>query len=790
MKILWSWLADHLKNVPSSPEEVCHRLTLSGTESTFTEAHQWAIPFRVARIESIATHPQAASLSLCTVDDGTGHRHIVVCGASNVRAGMLSIFALPGCILPGEKKPLEVVTLRGIKSFGMLCSAEELCIDDMSLPLAHNGEGILDISPHVAIGTSLHSLLPKDWLLELELTPNRGDLASHLGVARELSALGIGELVHSPLHPLPSALASYEAHIATDSCAQIYFCEMRNISQGVTPPLMRRRLAAINARLYFPCVDLTNYMAHDILRPLHIFDADDIVGSITIRQAKEGEEFQALDGAIHKLSHEDIVLADEEGILSLGGIMGALRGKCTSSSKRILIECAEFSSEAIARTGQRLQISSDARYRFERGLDPCMLEEGLSRAIHWISEQCHGTPTALFSKKQLPAKNVISFPYSLITTLGGATVARDDSATRLKKLGAHLDNEETDVVKVTPPSWRKDWQLPEDCVEEALRLNGYAEVTPCPLPRKESLPSRDPVGNGIPPLNYDVFWKTRRFFVSKGLQEVVTWSFVSPEHAGNFSQAPQTLKTINNPIASDLSVMRPSVIPGLLEIYQYHKRYGLHPHPIFEIGPRFADDQQETLAILFPMELAAGWPHGPVKSVSFYEFKSLIEAFLDSVGASHWEIRSLTPPWYHPGQSIEMHQEGRPIGQAGALHPRFHYPCWVAEIDLTCLAIHSRNFGYAVPALQPVSKDLSFQLPHDLLGGVFIEALIKEGAPELIDLKIVDLFHPENKPPCLSLRGTFQPKDQAFTQEQLHHLMDRLIQKAKSYGAELRGEWD
>lgn len=790
MKILWSWLCEYLKNFSASPEEVSSRLTLSGTETTFSQAYDWALPFQVVRIQSVAPHPQASSLSICLVEDGTGQTHNIVCGASNVRSGMLSILAFPGCVLPGEKKPLEVASLRGIKSHGMLCSAEELSIDDLSLPLiASPHTGILDLDPRTPVGTSLQSLLPQDWLLELELTPNRGDLASHWGVARELSALGLGQLAEPEFPPLPSSLSEYAAHVKTDQCPQIYFCEMTNVNQGITPPLIRRRLAAIGVRLYFPCVDLTNYMAHDILRPLHIFDAEDIVGPLVVRQATPEEEFQALDGTVHKLSSEDVVLADQKGILSLGGIMGGLRGKCTASSTRILIECAEFSPEAVARTGQRLQTLSDARYRFERGLDPEMLKPGMAHAIQWITQHCQGIPQALFSQTHVIPKKKISFPYALVETVGGARLDPSHISERLEKLGAQVEPTPGDTLMVTPPSWRRDWQLPEDCVEEVLRLHGYEEVIPCPLPTKNVPLSRSPVGNGVPPLRYDLFWKTRRFFVSKGLHEAVTWSFISHPQAENFSPLGQPLQAIINPISTDFSVMRPSIIPSLLEVCHHHKRYGLTVHPIFEVGPRFAQDQHETVAFLFPQERPPVWPRTVTETVSFYQFKSLVEAFLKEIYAEAWTIGGEVPAWCHPGQSLVLRQGETIIGYAGALHPRFQYPCWIAEIDLTQLKAHDRAAHYTLPSLQAVSKDLSFQLPPDLSGGTLMNALRKEGGKVLIDLRVVDLFQPESGGPCLSLRGTFQPQEHAFTQEDLHQLMDRLIQKAKTYGAQLRGEW-
>jgi phenylalanyl-tRNA synthetase beta chain len=605
MKILWSWLNDHL-SVTESIDHIADALTHSGTEAEKTEAYSWTNGFQVAQVLVAAKHPNAENLKVCDVRLGDGQIVSIVCGATNVRPGLKTIVALPGCLLPGSISALAACILRGVPSNGMLCSARELSMED----LWGDVDGLVELPENTVIGTPLRHFLPSDdALLHLNVTPNRGDLLSHRGVARELMALGLGVQKTTPIWeemPFPNeqlgeVLApSKILNLENQDCLFFQLCRIENIHQRRTPAWIKRRLMEISTKWHGPCVDITNYAAEDNGQPLHAFDADALQGDLHIRASKAGESFQALDGETYTLPAGAPVISDDAGILSLAGIMGGMRGRCQSDTRTVLLEAACFEPTAIARAGRMTRLNSASRSRFERGVDPDFCATALLQSARWISEQTGGSIAGLSQVGSVPKRTAISFDPTTVATRCGVHLPLKTIAERLEKWGAivvvsqaqengpdngaktacedgsdlsvgpgagfiigsgpslpspttsgpdvpvchpgHASNAVSDRLSITPPSWRWDWQDSWDCVTETLRGQGYAEIPVTPLPSNPLRASMQKyTGGALAPLDYSLLWDLRDFWIAQGFYEVVTWSFVSSAMAQPFFQGTDAL---------------------------------------------------------------------------------------------------------------------------------------------------------------------------------------------------------------------------------------------------------
>lgn len=820
MKILWSWLKDHL-SVSASLEEVVHALTHSGTETEVTPAYSWTKGFQVAEVLSTTAHPKADNLRVCEVRLGHGQVVSIVCGAKNVRGGLKTMVALPGCLLPGAAAPLSACLLRGVPSNGMLCSAKELSMED----LWGEGDGLVELPEGSTVGTPLRDFLPQeDVLLHLNATPNRGDLFSHRGVARELAALGMGVFkekgtqgepygnvqhrsIQGEIWSTSSAYPAYPAlpqglRLETPGCFFFQLCRMEGIQQGSTPAWMKRRLVEISTKSHGPCVDITNYASEDNGQPLHAFDAQAVQGDLHIRASKQGESLEALDGETYVLPEGAVVICDEVGILSLAGIMGGMRGRCQGDTTTILLESACFDPAVIARGGRLTALNSASRGRFERGVDPAFASEALLRAASWVSEHTGGNISSLGQIGAIPQAKSIAFNPREVYERCGVALPRSTIISRLKAWGAVVEEgreasesskntlgkedgmeigegeegfnglsgtlprtgqgipedsrpKDEERWSLTPPSWRWDWRDSWDCVTEILRGQGYGEVPTTPLPAVTKVPSQEKyTGGALPPLDYDLVWRLRDFWIAQGLYEVVTWSFISATMAQPFFQGTQAQwedLQVKNPISKECAVLRPSILPSLLSIQSHHYKYGLGFQPVFEIGPRFfgltPSDQRESLSALWPVKKSAAWnPAQPEASQewSFYEVKAMVEGCVGALGLEHTAWMPADLPWYHPGQCAQLVQntpEGeRVLAVMGKLHPRLKVSAFGAELYLDAWKRPQREPSYTLPPLQPVAKDLSFYMPKDALVGPVLQRIRSLGIPELEQLLVTDVF--------------------------------------------------
>ena len=795
MKILWSWLCDHIEPF-CTPKEAALFLTRSGTEAIVQTPYPWAANFCVAEVLKVTPHPHAHALQICTVAQGRRPVLSLVCGASNVRPGLKTLLAVPGCELPGDKKPLGAATLRGVVSEGMLCSAQELWMEDL-----FSGDGILELPEDSLVGSSLQDLLPQDDLLVLEVTFNRGDLLSHLGVARELIALGLGRRKEtSTLSPL----SWMESIIVQDKgCQSISLCTLEGVEQGKTPALMRRRLWTVGVSCHFPCVDLTNYIAEDRGQPLHVFDGEAMEGEVMVRTSSHGEIFETLENQKVILPQGLMVVADERGILSLAGIMGGKRGKCTAHSRKVVVEAASFFPERIARAGRLTGIESASRVRFERGVDPEQAKQGLRAAVAWMQTHSGGTPTlsktggvACISPLGIP------FDFGQVERLGGALLAPAIIQSRLEALGAQVHRKDASMDGaihsiVFPPSWRPDWKIPQDCVEEVLRLDGYEEVISTPL-HGPCLRIQDQENTEIalPSLQYLLLRQLRVFFVHQGLFEVVTWSFLSSSQSASFFQEIYKDLLIQNPISQTMDFLRPCLLPSLMDLEAYHRKYNLSFFPIFEIGPQFSGlmpgDQEQVCAALFPASFSLLRIHPWQRKEGeepFFAVKAMVDLLLQALGIAdyHWERGEV--PWSHPGKCAQIRQgsKGVTLGVLGELHPRLNSDAVGCELYLNHFPLPKKRERYSVPSLQPVTKDLSFFLASGSSEvGPVMEALTHDGPPSLVQVQLMDCFK-ETERSSITVRCTFQPIAQAFSGQELQDLMEKVVELGKKVGAELRG---
>ncbi|MGB7833726.1 MAG: phenylalanine--tRNA ligase subunit beta, partial [Xanthobacteraceae bacterium] len=585
MKLTLAWLKEHLAT--SEPlAAIVDKLTMIGLEVERVEVKATAFaPFTIARVISAEQHPNADRLRVCMVDTGSGDPVQVVCGAPNARAGMIGVFSPPGSFIPGKNLTLGVGKIRGVESRGMLVSEFELQISD-------NHEGIIDLPADAPIGERYAAWAGlDDPVIEINLTPNRPDCTGVSGIARDLAAAHMGTLKTAPIKPIAGTFpcpvgVTLDFGTTPSLCPAFALRLVRGVKNGPGPEWLQRRLIAIGLRPINALVDITNFMTYDRGRPLHVFDAAKVKGSLVVRRARAGETLTALDGKTYTLDDSVCVIADEQGVESLAGIMGGEASGCSAQTTDVLIESALWDPINIAHTGRKLGINSDARYRFERGVDPAFMVPGLELATRLVLDLCGGEPSAISvaGDPTAPAR-VIDFPLSEVKRLAGLDVSPADIKQILGDLGFGLAGTGASLA-VTVPSWRPDVEGKADLVEEVVRIAGVDRIPFAPFDRGDA--PRKPVLTSIQRRTR----KAKRALAARGLVEAVTWSFVAKPHAELFGGGQSEL-ALANPIAADLSDMRPSLIPGLALAAQKNADRGFNDVALFEVGHIFRGDRPE-----------------------------------------------------------------------------------------------------------------------------------------------------------------------------------------------------
>jgi phenylalanyl-tRNA synthetase beta chain len=804
MKATLSWLKEHL-DTKAGVEKIADTLTRIGleVEEVFDPKTSLA-PFRVAEVVKCEKHPNADKLSVCEVDTGTD-RVQVVCGAPNARAGLKGVFAPVGSYVPGIDLTLTKAKIRGVESNGMLLSERELELSD-------EHTGIIELAPDAKVGSPAAAALGlDDAVFNVAITPNRPDCLAVRGIARDLAAAGLGNLKKDAVKPVKGSFPNpipikleFEGETA-DACPIFAGRLVRNVKNGPSPEWLQRRLKAIGLRPINALVDITNYISYDRARPLHVYDADKLEGAIRARLGREGESFHALDGKTYGVDGDMCVIADDAKVLGLGGVIGGEETGVTESTTNVFIESAYFDPKRTARTGRRLNIQSDARFRFERGVDPEFVVPGLELATDLVLQLCGGEASKIeVAGKPPKANRPFKFDLGLIERLSGLELEGHEIKQLLAALGIRLEGKGKHL-KAAPPSWRPDITGPADLVEEVVRLTGVDKVPATPMKRA--------AGVAKPVLTESQRRQrlTRRVLAARGFVEAVTWSFIAPEHAKLFGGGAAELH-LSNPISTELAVMRPSLLPSLVLAAQRNKDRGFTDGALFELGQAYrgARPEDQFLAasgVRFGhsnMEGSGRHWSGEAPSSCVFVVKEDAVAALAALGIdqSNLTVAREAPPWFHPGRSGALKLGPKTVlGVFGEFHPdllaelRIDPPLAGFELYLDALPA-AKSKGTAKPALeasdlQPVRRDFAFLLDREVAAGDVVRAAWSADRALISETRVFDVFTgqgvPEGKK-SLAIEVTLQPREKTLTDAEIEAVAAKIVAAVtKATGGELRG---
>ena len=805
MKFSLSWLKAHLDS-DASLSEITEKLTAIGLEIEGVENPADALkPFRVAKVIEAGPHPDADKLQLLKVDDGSEKPWQVVCGAPNAKTGMIGVFGPPGTYIPGSDFTLRAATIRGIESFGMMCSEREL-------ELGEDHDGIIELPTEAAdaVGQSYADYADiDDPVIDVAITPNRQDCMGVRGIARDLAAAGLGKL--KPLKiasvaggfPCPTEIRTDDPY----SCPAFYGRVIRGVKNGKSPGWMQARLKSAGQKPISAIVDITNYVMLDHGRPSHAYDLAKLSGAVVARKAKDGESVTALNEKEYTLTSDMTVIADDKRVHDIAGIMGGEHSGCSDDTTDVLLEVAYFTPEHIARTGQTLMLTSDARMRFERGVDPAFLDEAIELITGYILEICGGEASDLVRAGKPPLDvATISYDTGHCLRLGGLDVAADKQAAILQSLGFRVD----DRWNVTVPTWRRDVEGGADLVEEIVRMVGLDDVPSTPLPRADGVakPTATPV--------QQLERKLRRTAASCGLNEAINWAFLPEKEAAAFGAiAGQGGDwTLANPISEDMKVMRVSMLPGLLSAARRNSDRGAASIRLFEVGRRYfkaadgSSDERLTLGIVMAADKTPrGWASGKAQKFDAYNAKREVIALLNAAGVNTERLMVMgdAGDHYHPGQSATLRQGPKNVlASFGMLHPAtakafdLDGAVAAAEIYLDAIPVKkapkkpAANFmrpAYTPPALQAVTRDFAFVVREELPAADLASAIRGSDKKNITAARIFDRFAGGNMPGgkiSLAVEVTMQPAEKSYTDEELKAISDKVIAAAGKLGAALR----
>lgn len=800
MKFTLSWLKDHL-DTEASLAEICERLTMIGLEVEAVDDKTALKPFVIAKVVSAVQHPDADKLRVLMVDTGDGKPIQVVCGAPNAREGLVGAFAAPGSYVPGIDVTLSVGKIRGVESHGMMCSERELQLSD-------EHDGIIDLPADAPVGTPFATYAKlDDPVIEINLTPNRPDATSVHGVARDLAASGLGTLKTSPIAPVVGQGATpVKVSIADpDLCPGFALRLVKGVKNGASPKWMQQRLIAIGLRPINALVDITNYVTFDRGRPLHVFDAAKVAGDLVVRAAKDGEKVLALDGREYALNGSMCVIADDNGVESIAGVMGGEHSGCDETTTDVLIESALWSPLNIARTGRELGIITDARYRFERGVDPEFMVPGIELATQLVLDICGGIPceTEVVGYAGCEPKRV-SMPVAEVTRLTGLDVQKAQSISILDRLG-FAPQDRGVAIEVSVPSWRPDVDGKADIVEEVMRIHGVDRILAQPLPTFGAVN-----GKILTPIQIRTRL-ARRALAVRGMMEAVTWSFIPETHARLFGGGQPALK-LANPIAADMSDMRPSLLPGLIAAAQRNADRGMGDVALFEVSGIYEGDGADQ-----QRRVAAGIRRGTAKlegqgrhwagnagAIGVYDAKADAFAALEAAGApvDKLQVEAGGPGWYHPGRSGTIKLGPKIVlGTFGEFHPRTLEaldaggPLAGFEIYLDAIPEPKAKPTRTKPRLdlspfQSVKRDFAFVVDRGVEAATIVKAASGADKKLITDVRVFDVFEGASlgtDKKSVAIEVAIQPTDRTLTDEDFDALASRIVANVeKTTGGVLR----
>ncbi|MDE2562055.1 MAG: phenylalanine--tRNA ligase subunit beta [Sphingomonadales bacterium] len=800
MKFSLSWLKAYL-DTDAAAERIADKLTSLGLEIEGVEDPSIALgAFKVARVLTAARHPDADKLQVLSVDVGGPEPLQVVCGAPNARAGMLGVLGLPGAVVPANGMELRKSAIRGVESNGMMCSTREL-------GLGEDHEGIIELPEDAPVGQSYADYHGSDPVFDVAITPNRPDCMGVYGIARDLAAAGLGTL--KPIDvahvdgsfPCPTPIRTEDP----EGCPAFHGRVIRGVTNGESPDWLKARLESAGQRPISALVDITNYVMLGYGRPAHAYDLAQLQGAVVARRAADGEGVTALNGKHYVLDHEMTVIADEAGVHDVAGIMGGEHSGCSETTTDVLLEVAYFDPERIARTGRALVLTSDARARFERGVDPAFLDTGLDLLTALILEICGGEASEVIRAGVAPtAKKTVNYDPALAGRLGGVDVAEDEQRRILAALGFEAGADWT----VTVPTWRGDVDGAPDIVEEVIRVHGLDAVPSTPLPRADGVAR--PTATPAQLLERRV----RRAAASRGLNEAVTWSFLPVSQAEHFAEGNGGVWTLANPISEDMKAMRTSLLPGLLSAAQRNMDRGASSVRLFEVGRRYlrgpggASDERMSIAVVLAGEKrASGWDQrlfgGKAAPFDAWDAKAEALALLAEAGApvDNLMVMGEAGSQFHPGQSATLRLGPKNVlARFGMLHPAsakafdLDGPVALAELFLDAIPAKKGTPGFAKPhfappALQAVTRDFAFLVPVDVAAGDLARAVKGADKTNIVAARVFDDFRGQGVPEghkSLAIEVTLQPVEKSYKDEDLKAIADKIVVAAGKLGGELR----
>jgi phenylalanyl-tRNA synthetase beta chain len=797
MKFTLSWIKDHL-DTDADATAVADKLTSIGLEvESVEDAGARLKDFVVGYVVSAEKHPNADKLKLCMVDVGEGAPVQVVCGAPNAHTGMKGVFARPGTIIPASNEVLKVGTIRGVESRGMLCSERELLLSD-----EHNG--IIELPEGAKVGAPAAAALGlTDSVIDIAITPNRGDATSAFGVARDLAASGLGtlkdgrvEIIEGRFKSPKSVTLNFTPDTA-DACPVFAGRYIRNVKNGPSPKWVQDKLKAVGLRPISALVDVTNLIAHDRGRPLHVFDADKLQGNMQARLARDGEQMQALDGKTYTLDATMTVIADDHVARGIAGVMGGEDTGCTETTTNVFVESAWFDPVRTAATGRKFGIVSDARYRFERGVDPDFVLPGLELATKLILEFCGGEPAEIVVAGSPPdIRRTIAFAPDTVKRLGGLDIPRTEIVTILSNLGFEIEDE--DPMKVTTPSWRSDVIGPADLVEEVVRIYGLNKVPSAAMSRPHAVARAT-----LTPAQRRTR-AIRRALAARGFNETISYSFIPRAHAKLFGGGDDA-RQIENPIASDMDALRPSVLPSLLAAAARNQARGFADQMLFEIGAQFENGAAGgQTAIAAGIRAGAGvrdWMKSSHAVDAFDAKADMLVVLETAMGAAMTApVKPGVAAWYHPGRSGTLALGPKALAAFGEIHPKIlaafdlKGPVVAFEVNLDAIpepkAKGKARTQFSPSPYQPVERDFAFVVDANIAAEDVLKAAKGVDRNLIETASVFDLYEgkgvPEGKK-SLAIALRLQPKDKTLTDAEIEAIAQKIVAAVtKATGATLR----
>ena len=801
MKITFNWLKDHLIT-NYNEDKLLDKLTNIGLEVESVEnLHKELEAFKVAKIVKTEKHPNADRLKVCDVDIGESKIKKVVCGADNAKEGLITVYAPPNAVIPKTKTKLIVANIRGVTSYGMLCSESELNLSDDSL-------GIIELtsSKHKAnIGKNFFSKSNSN-IIDLSITPNRPDCLGIRGIARDLAASGFGKLKNFKEKKINSKIKqTFKVKIKKEKgqgCTVFGSCLITNVKNIESPKWLKEKLISIGQKPISAIVDITNYIMLDINRPLHAYDADKIEKGIIIRNSRAGEEFTALDGKNYKLENGMCVISDNKGVLGLGGIIGGTRSGTEYDTKNILLESAYFEPSSIRNTAKKLNVDTDAKFRFERGIDPLSIEEGLNKAALLIKEICGGEISKInIQKSEIYKNKTLKFETELFEKLSGFKISVKETLKILNDLGFNCKKEKN-YIKITIPSWRPDISQQVDIVEELVRISGYDRIKtidPIKERNKSTLTK-----------SQKLFHFLQRAVASKGYLEAITWSFADSKYNDFFKGKNKEIKIVN-PISTELGVLRNSIFSNLIMYISKNLDRGFKDLSIFEIGPIFTGSnpgEQKTVV--------CGLSSGKKSRLSWIEKERNVDVFdvkrdviqtLVEAGYNYnnFFVDNETPNYYHPGKSGRLFlskEENEVAAYFGEIHPNIlnkidlkteslvGFEIFLDNLKLSEKTLNYQKMKYNFSDFQKSERDFAFIVNKNIKAQDIVNAVSSVNQSLISNIKVFDVYEGQNIPEnqkSIAISVTIQSLEKTLKDSDLENINSLIITAVENKtGAKIR----